>query len=786
MIKGALDPPTKAQTKIIESEEALLLVSAAAGSGKTRVLVERYLRHITAGGLRPDQILAITFTRKAAAEMKRRIVDRLTELGRFDDAQVAETGPIQTIHGFCERMLRENSIAAGIDPDFEVLEGSAAETLLEAAIEGALAYIPDENEEAARLVRKLAGKRVRDEPSPHARLERAIRTALSKWRGTGVSLNELAELHQNHIQLLRRWQDSILSDSPEKVQADFRSDESADSFSARLERAYKTAKQVKPRYVRVSIDADLEVAKDSCGLMQLVVQAWSIYEGKLRDDQQLDFTALEASALRLLQRSEATKRRIGEQYRVLLVDEAQDLNPVQHELLGAMEANTRMYVGDGQQSIYGFRQADPALFARKPTQINEERLAQNHPSAELPAENHWSEKGLTKNQRSNAGILNFVDHIFGQVWDKAYVPMSEQTSQSFDDVELWVQNVRDSRLTAEWIRDLVTEWTEAGNRAGDVAILVRKSSTAMNLARTLETFKVPCRVSGGSDRFYTRLEVRDLANALESLTNPYDNFALWAVLRSPFVGLSLDALVLLSHEHLPLVEELRHAVLPSELEEDVERIGHFLTWFDSLSGYADRLAAWEIIAELFSRTPYLENLARKVDAPQLLANVRKLLALAAQNADTGPGAFAEQIREIQAINHKEGDAPATDQNADEVTIMTIHKSKGLEFPVVIIPDVHNRMSWGTNDVEVDPQLKLITTRFEPIYSMFHEWLSFRRQTREEAEEWRVVYVAMTRAQKRLCVTVCKQTNDRLGGKLCGYLKSDWPPAGATIREAPNV
>src|SRR5207302_1377441 len=94
---------------------------AAAGSGKTRVLVERYLKHIIVDGFRADDILTITFTRKAAAEMKRRIVDRLTGSGLSDQAQIAETGPIQTIHGFCERFLRENAIAAGLDPDFDVL-----------------------------------------------------------------------------------------------------------------------------------------------------------------------------------------------------------------------------------------------------------------------------------------------------------------------------------------------------------------------------------------------------------------------------------------------------------------------------------------------------------------------------------------------------------------------------------------------------------------------------------------------------------------------------------------
>lgn len=767
--------PTEEQICAIESEEASLVVSASAGSGKTRVLVERYLRHVTAGGLRPDQILAITFTRKAAAEMKRRIVDRLTELGRDSDARIAETGPIQTIHGFCERLLRENAIEAGIDPDFEILAPGDQQRLLEQAIEVVLAYIPEGGDEAAALVRKLAGRRAYGESlSPHARLEMAIREAISKWRGTGVDVGLLEENHRNAFQLLRLWQDKMLADAPEPVRAQFEEDRSNDRFGLKLERAYKTLKKQKPRYIRASVDADLETAQDTCGLMQLVTAAWVLYESKMRTSQQMDFTALEATAVELLKRSTSTRERVREQYRVVLVDECQDLNPVQHDLLKAMNPATEMFVGDEQQSIYGFRQADPTLFARRLEESSSSRLSKNH--------------------RSDIGILSFVDFIFSQRWGERYKPMLERPQSNFEGVELWVQRQRDTPLTAEWVRDYLEEWRAEGRTANEVAILVRKSFYAMDLFRSLEALGVPCRVSGGTEQFYARLEVRDLANALEALTDPNDDFALWAMVRSPFVGLSLDALVLLSSskdggEPKGLIENVRRAefILPSALSEDIWRVKDFLGWFEPLAGYADRLAAWELISELFAKTPYLENLAKRKEAPQRLANVRKLLSLATQSPEVGPREFAEQIREIQAIRHKEGDAPAGDQNADEVTIMTIHKSKGLEFPVVILPDTHQYMTRRPQDVEVDPRLQLITAKFGHSSSMFHEWLALERQKREEEEEWRVAYVAMTRAKERLCVMVNPSGSDHFGGHLYRLLKKpDWPPLGVRLREAPNV
>ncbi len=767
--------PTEEQIHAIESECASLVVSASAGSGKTRVLVERYLRHVTVTGLRPDQILAITFTRKAAAEMKRRIVDRLTELNRPDDARIAETGPIQTIHGFCERLLRENSIEAGLDPDFEILAAGSQQRLLEEAIETVLAFIPEGAEEAAALVRKLAGRRAYGESlSPHARLEMAIRDAISKWRGTGVSAELLEANHQNHFQLLRIWQDKMLAETPEPVRAQFESDTSGDRFGVKLERAYKSLKKQKPRYIRTSVDADLETAEDTCGLMQLVTAAWALYESKMRSSQMLDFTALESAAVELLKQSAPTRDRVREQYRVVLVDECQDLNPVQHDLLKAMNPATEMFVGDEQQSIYGFRQADPTLFAKRLAESSNSRLSKNH--------------------RSNDGILGFVDLIFGQRWGEGYKRMLEHPAKEFLGVELWVQRQRDTPLTAEWVKDYLEEWKAEGRRAREVAILVRKSFYAMELFKKLEALGVPCRVSGGTEQFYARLEVRDLSNALEALTDPHDDFALWAMLRSPFVGLSLDALVLLSARRDPLgptglVEVLHEAesVLPLALTEDIWRIQQFLAWFDPLAGYADRLAAWELISELFAKTPYLENLAQRKEASQRLANVRKLLALATQSPEVGPREFAEQIREIQAIRHKEGDAPAGDENADEVTIMTIHKSKGLEFPVVILPDTHQNMVRKLQDVEVDARLQLISAKFGNGISMFHDWLASERQKREEEEEWRVAYVAMTRAKERLCVMVNPSSSDHFASHLHRLLKRpDWPPSGVKLREASNV
>jgi ATP-dependent exoDNAse (exonuclease V) beta subunit len=797
------------QELAVTSTEQSLVVSAAAGSGKTRVLVERYLKHVIDEGFRADQILTITFTRKAAAEMKRRIVDRLTDRGLLEQAQIAETGPIQTVHGFCERLLRENSLAAGLDPEFEILSEAQSSRLLEVCIQETLATEDPENEEAEQLIRKLAGRRSYGESfSPHARLETAIRDALHSWRGTGVTVQELERDHRSPVALLGRWRDKLLASIDGDVRTLYEQDQSGDSFASKLITAFKTLRRAKPRFIRPSVEADIEAAADTCGLMQLVCEVWQRYESKMRAQQALDFSALESYAVQLLSRSKPTQERVQTQYPIVLIDEAQDLNPVQYALLAAMHPKTEMFVGDHQQSIYGFRQADVKLFEKRRVDLPSTRLSRNY--------------------RSDEGLLGFVDHLFRNQWGDRYEPMLATPTIAYPGVELWVQRQRDTMLTAQWIKELVDERQQAGKKAGDIAVLVRKSHYAMELARSLERVGVRARISGGTEQFYTRLEVRDLANALEALTDPFDGFALTALLRSPFVELSLDSIVLLGQKK-PIIESLKEmverkpsqdphpaflalvsedgALDPSPISDhdephpaflnsgsgnpavsDIEKAKVFLQWFLPLSGYADRLAAWELISELFAKTPYLNNLGRREGAMQRLANVRKLLTLAIEEPETDPRHYAERIREIQAIRHKEGDAPAGDQDADEITIMTIHKSKGLEFPVVVLPDTHQKMTKGMKDVEVDPWLKLMSTKLGRSSSMFHDWLASERQNREEEEEWRVMYVALTRAKERLCVVVNPSgAGDKIADKICKLLRyRDIPPPGVVIRETENL
>lgn len=735
------------------------------------MLVERYLRHVVEEGLRPDEILTITFTKKAAAEMKRRIVDRLRENGRLEEAQIAETGPIQTIHSFCERLLRENALEAGLDPNFEILTESQSGRLVNACVREALASPLDDEPQAEALISYLAGKRPAfgDNKSPYGILESAVESVLRELRGSGFRQLQIQQWHLDPATLRERWEQALLRQVSEEAQVNF-ANLGTGSFQERLQQAIRSAGQRVPAWLKTRSDvgAEEEALEQTCGLVQLACAAWWRLDREMDAAQTLDFTALEERAVRLIERSPATRERLRRQVKVVMVDESQDLNPMQYRLIDHLAAGSEMLVGDAQQSIYGFRQADVDRFQKRATETPLLRLSRNY--------------------RSVPGILNFVDFVFGRLWGEAYAPMSDLSMPldleevrlpDFEGVEIWKQAASDRDAVASYVKELMNE----GIPARDIAVLVRDGGGASAIEQGLRGHGIAARVAGGTERFYTRLEVRDLANALRAVADPYDDFSLLAALRSPMVGLSIDSVVLLGKSS-PVVESLPGFEPP--IEEDRERLDSFLKWYEPLRRTADRLAAWEVLAEIFAKSDLLPALARREKPEQFLANVRKLLSLAAQEPDLGPLDYAERIREIQDLRHKEGDAPADEEDADVVTIMTVHKSKGLEFPVVILPQTDKKLAATARDLVVEPRMGLVATKFGKGQCLMHKFLTELRKHREEEEELRVLYVALTRAKTRLCVCLYPDGRFRTASKLLKDIVGDPPPSGIFVRDSQDL
>ncbi len=207
------------QKRVVGATQAKFVVTASAGAGKTRVLVERYLRHVIDDQLRPDQILTITFTKKAAVQMKKRIVSTLRENGLTGHAQIAETGPIQTIHSFCERLLRENALEAGLDPAYDILTEAQSSRVALECIRAALSSDLDESPDSEQLIAFLAGRRQnpRESRSPYSALENAIQEVLQEFRSSGIDYETLRERHRDSERLEAFWHEHLMSTLPDEV-----------------------------------------------------------------------------------------------------------------------------------------------------------------------------------------------------------------------------------------------------------------------------------------------------------------------------------------------------------------------------------------------------------------------------------------------------------------------------------------------------------------------------------------------------------------------------------------
>lgn len=768
MSEQPIRKPTDEQNAVISATDKSFAVVASAGAGKTFVLVERYLRHVSEEGLGPDQILTITFTKKAAAEMKERIVKSLRLKGMFHEAQVAETGPIQTIHSFCERLLRENSLEAGLDPQYEIMSEAQASRLTSECIREALASDMVDEPNAEDLIHFLAGKSQAygENRSPYSILETAIERVLQELRSSQYSWTDLVDIYANPTVLKAKWEDGIRRSLPEKVWEAFDSIE-AEDMNSRVQQACKIAGVPVPTWAKGKADpiAEQDGLRHTCGLVQLACSAWWRLDRDMSNRQSLDFSALEIKADRLLRQSEVTRKRLSAQYKVVMVDESQDVNPIQYRLLDNLGTERIMMVGDAQQSIYGFRQADVRLFRERSKSTGT--------------------KQLSKNWRSVDGILNFVDLVFSRLWGPDYKPMNVSTGPmdfdsdekpSYEGVEIWRHAAKDTRATASFIQQIIDE----GEKPNDIAVLVRDGAGALAMQQALLDAGIPNRIAGGSERFYTRLEVRDLSNALRALADPYDDFSLLATLRSPMVGLTLDSIVQLGMKS-PVVEHLETFEPP--LAEDLPRLREFLAWFTPLKLHADRLSSWEVLSEIYAKSEYLPALARRAKGDQMLANARKLLTLAAQEPELGPMEYAERIREIQDLRHKEGDAPADDEDADLVKIMTIHKAKGLEWPVVVLPQTDKKLTGRARDVVIDPTEGLVASKFGKGQSTMHKLLTEKRKRRDEEEEKRVLYVALTRAKSRLCICYFPPGNAPTVSKLLEGVVDPQQLPGLRIREA---
>jgi ATP-dependent helicase/nuclease subunit A len=749
-------------------------VVAGPGSGKTRVLVERYRRLVEAG-VAPQRILAITFTEKAARNMKERLAEAFRTMP--ERRRELEQANISTIHGFCARLLRENSVAAGIDPEFRVLDARQSTIMQRQTAREVLDWMfAGEPEPMRRLMQGLTSPDLAENIPD---LYDAIRSAgfeTAELRGFpmrgGTDLKQLRDAlgavanekpsgwTTGQIARLGEILDSTvrlasLPDGP-AIAEHFRViDEFPTSLKGIKQRTtvYNRLQTIKddivPDLYRTLITEYYSRERET--LIDIIECFDRMYGERKRAISVLDYADLEAFAVRLLEENRDVRARVRDQFQHVLMDEFQDTNGQESKLLGLLRAPGAFFaVGDVNQSIYGFRHADPEVLRAYRDQVEREG---NHPVE------------LVENWRSRAGILCAVETILHHaqgIEPRRLIAAKEfpQKSEAAVEVIAAIAATADDAvdLEARWVARRILDFAgslelESGPAGfGDMAVLVRNSEVLPAFTRAFEQTGIPYLLNQGKGFFEMR-EVVDLMNLLRALDNPRDEISLAAMLRSPLVGVSDEALLRLK--------------MAGNLGSALRKLDHIGASFDEedrrkLRRFHEQMRRWREERELVG---FDRLLMRAIDetgyasepGSRAAANIEKFVALAREASSRLTLAeFVDELQMMREADARDVDPPPEDA-VNAVRIMTVHAAKGLEFPIVFLAALHKSMQQGVGPLAFSPRFGLGAQWLNPATGdRKRDWflrnIEDEAKQREADEGSRLFYVAMTRAEEHLVLS----------------------------------
>ena len=732
-------------------------VVAGPGSGKTTVLVE-YFRQLVAASVDPLRILAITFTEKAAGNMRKKLAQAFQELP--ETRARLERAWVSTVHGFCARLLRENAVFAGIDPEFSVLDATESWRMQQECMRGAIDALFAQHREAVRgLIRGLSSNE----------FEQAVLAAYDTMRGAGVGVEQLAgfpvpagvtldeiNLTLNAIrnESLSTWSDA----QKEHLEAALEGAErilSADSplealraiavFSCNLrmcKRGTNAYRLVTDMRGQIEAAEYAQITALYAPQRELLIEMLRRFDHLYRERKQqagaLDFADLEEFTVRLLADHPDARARLQRQFDHILMDEFQDTNPQQAKLIELIRPPDRFYaVGDINQSIFGFRHAEPAGFAQYRDRVRERghRLVQ-----------------LVDNFRSRAEILRAVETVTAGapgVEDRSLV-----AGRQFDDAPDYSVEViaaPELAVEAQWVARRILEMGEFTFR--DFAILVRNTEVIPEFTAALDAAGIPYVVNHGRG-FYDSREVNDLTHLLRTIANPRDEISLAVVLRSPLVNVSEEALLRLKMNGEMVGGMLGDAMSHTPSRTDPAAFGE--VDHARLARFATRLREWRQRREYVTFDRLLLAAIDDCGYPPS-DHLDKFLALARDAAARmSLDEFVAELALVRQENPREPDAPPED-SSNAVKIMTVHSAKGLEFPVVFVAAMHKGVNTGVPVVAFSRHYGLGARWHNPATGedkddLFQHALRQEWSLREKEESSRQLYVAMTRAEHHLVLS----------------------------------
>ena len=775
--QGGGTPSANSEQRTAIEEPGIVFVSAGAGTGKTTVLVERFVRAVCERGLVIDSILVITYTERAAGELRARIRERLAELGRSDVARDIDRAWISTIHGFCSRLLRSHPFEAGLDPGFRVLDENQARVLRSEAFGEALtAFCTHPEPDRVRLLATYGSERLATMIAGVYERLRSAGRPLALGAGEATRLDEA-------IAALRECAEATLAQVPADAAGRLRVERALELLAPGPPGAPPPESLLDLSELRVSgrgSDAfgsyaealagvesaalDAIAARDRALLEELLAGFDATYREAKARESALDFEDLQLLARELLAENEAVRDETRWRFRSVMVDEFQDTNRLQCELVELLACEELFFVGDEFQSIYRFRHADVDVF-------RERRAASDGVLA------------LTRNYRSRPELLSIVNELFGTEFGSEFEPLV--AAGRFPDplfgpgVELLVTDkaayrdgpvhwrVAEARHVARRVRELV----DAGEcTPGEVVLLFVAGTDAERYEEALREQGLPTYRAAGRG-YFGQQQVADLVAYLRLLHNRYDDEALVTVLASPFVGVSNDGLVLLRRAagRRPLFSGLECELSTDLGPRDRRLIEAFRQRYERLARAAERVGLERLCEQILVEHDYDLAVLTRWDGRRRYANLRKLARLArSYEGLRGPDieGFVRFLRDQEAAGAKEVEAAAEEEGADAVRLLTVHAAKGLEFKVVVLADAGRvPPSPSPDEILCLPDgrfgFRVVNPATGRRTSAFG-WDELREaeQTAEQAENRRLLYVAMTRAIDRLIVSGALDSTSR--------------------------
>ena len=874
---------TNEQQAAVDSRERSLLVSAAAGSGKTKVLVERLFSYVEREGANLDDFLIITYTRAAASELRGKIAKALNERMERDPGNYhlrqqmlrVYRADIKTVDAFCTSLLRENCHLLGEDarghalrPDFRVLDENEAEVLRGRVLARTLEDFYDHLTSGGTLLADTLGAGRDDSALEqlvlelHAKLQaqpyedkwldaqrafwRAVPEKIEDTPYGKILLNEVGRKARHCKSLLQRAAQEMCANdalnqkyAPAFLDASYQlealegkiaqgwdaargvtiafprlaavKDSDGGEMKARMKGLWDNCKETVKGFAELFAASSDEAVEDlrtmapaMLALIDLTADFSRRYNEEKRRRNAADFSDQEHEAIRLLvaENGEPTELAtlVSTRYREIMVDEYQDTNEVQNRIFDAIscKGENLFTVGDVKQSIYRFRLADPRIFLQHYNTWPPLAAADEHESAKLL---------LSRNFRSRKEVLEATNFVFRNVLsremgeldygeDEMLRPGASYAESSVCGAEFHLfdlptqtgeHRVRASEAEAAFVADYIRNMLSSKFpvqddktrelrpvREEDIVILMRSPSTRLlDYRRALESRGIRCAADAGED-FFASMEIAVMFSFLQVIDNPRQDVPLIAVLRSPLFGFVPDELAALRSQQR--TGDFYDALL---LSED----GHskaFLAVLRSLRDSAAHLSVRELLSEIYRKCNVLGIFGAMHRGAERKDNLLAFLELSEDFARTGRQGLFDFVRTLrEQLASGEAAAMQTTHASSGVRIMSIHKSKGLEFPVVILSDLARRFSNMDfqSSVLVHPQLGLgpvcVDARRHIQYPTIARQALERTLRREaKAEELRVLYVAMTRAKEKL---VMVHTQANAGGRVADLMAlSDCP------------